>query len=504
MAKSSPSRPMVCHECEIVGYPRAYDRNPRKVPVREAGLVAGVSTRTARIAWSVMSIAVALFALRLILLFLTPEVPLRGERSALDFLLEVLLLAFPTIGALIASRRPENPIGWIFCAAGFVCVFQLFSEAYADFALFARQGSLPGTEYMAWISQWIAFPTLLLAAVFLFLLFPDGSLPSRRWLFVAWMATVGSVLLTFGTALAPGPLPAQPSVVNPFGISIGGEILSHRLFGTLLDLGLLLCLLSLLASVGVPILRLHRARGERRQQLKWFVYAAALTAMGFSGIFISIIGLYFTSDPLNTIVWYLGPFALILLPISTGIAILRYRLYDIDVITSRTLVYGALSASVVGLYVLVVGAAGALFQARGSFVVSLLAVGLVAVVFQPLRSRLQRGVNHLMYGERDEPHKVLARLGRRLEIVGPRRGAQDHGGDDRTGPEAALRGDHPRAGWHLRDGGRVWDLIGRAPRPATNLRARDDRTACSRPRSPGETSHRPISVRSKTWRGRSP
>ncbi len=343
--------------------------------------------------------------------------PLRGERSALDFLFEALLFAFPTVGALIASRRPENPIGWIFCAAGFVFVFQPFSEAYADYALYAPASSLPGVEFMAWISHWVAFPTVLLAAVLLFLLFPDGRLPSRRWRLVAWVAAIGSVLFSLGVALAPGELASYPSVVNPFGVGgvIGGIVPAYRFFETLANSGLLLCLLSLIVSVVSPILRLRRARGEQRQQLKWFVYAATLTVIGFSGIFLSLMGLYFTSGLVNTIVWYLGPLALMLLPVSAGIAILRYRLYDIDVIINRTLVYGALSACVVGLYVLVVGGAGALFQVRGNLLVSLLAVGLVAVVFQPLRSRLQRGVNRLMYGERDEPYAVLSRLGQRLE-----------------------------------------------------------------------------------------
>ncbi len=378
-----------------------------------------VSARTAaRLAWSVWLLALALLASRWLLL-LMPEGPLRSERSGLDILLEVLLLAYPTVGALIASRRPENPIGWIFCAAGFVFVFQLFSETYANYALYTRSGSLPGVGFMAWISHWVAFPTVLLAAVLLFLLFPDGRLPSRRWWLVAWVAAVGSVLFSLGAALAPGELASYPSVVNPFGIGgvIGGVVPAYRFFEALSNIGLLLCLLSLIVSVISPILRLRRARGEQRQQLKWFVYAATLTVIGFSGIFLSLMGLYFNSGLVNTIVWYMGPLALTLLPVSAGIAILRYRLYDIDIIINRTLLYGALSACVVMLYVLVVGGASTLFQVRGNVLVSLLAVGLVAVVFQPLRSRLQRGVNRLVYGERDEPYAVLSRLGQRLEAT---------------------------------------------------------------------------------------
>jgi hypothetical protein len=251
-----------------------------------------VSARTAaRLAWSVWLLSVALLVSRWLLLLLTPEVPLRGERSALDFF-EVLLLAFPTVGALVASRRPENPIGWIFCGAGFIFALQPSSEAYADYVLYAQFGSLPGLEFMAWISQWIAFPTFLLAAVLLFLLFPDGRLPSRRWLAVAWVAAIGSVLFSLGIALAPGKLAGYPSVVNPFGINgvIGGVIPAYRFFGALASTGMLLGLLSCLVSVVSPILRLRRARGEQRQQLKWFVYAATLTVIGFSGILLSLMG----------------------------------------------------------------------------------------------------------------------------------------------------------------------------------------------------------------------
>jgi signal transduction histidine kinase len=149
----------------------------------------------------------------------------------------------------------------------------------------------------------------------------------------------------------------------------------------------------------------RRDKGSRveRQQIKWLAYSFALM----------IFGLAFSGAGLWAQILAVAAFNFF--PIAVGIAVLRYRLLDIDVIINRTLVYGALTACVVGLYVLVVGGASALFQVQGSFVPSLLAVGLVAVVFQPLRTRLQRGVNRLVYGQRDEPYAVLSHLGRRLE-----------------------------------------------------------------------------------------
>jgi signal transduction histidine kinase len=143
---------------------------------------------------------------------------------------------------------------------------------------------------------------------------------------------------------------------------------------------------------------------------------------------------------------YVYVFALLVLPVFTYIAILRHRLYDIDLLINRTLVYGALTACVVLIYVLAVGGLGALFQARGNLAVSLLATGLVAVVFQPLRSRLQGGVNRMMYGERDDPYAVISRLGRRLETtIAPERVLPTITRDDRPGAKAALRS-HPAQG----------------------------------------------------------
>ena len=330
-------------------------------------------------------------------------------------LLQVLLLAFPTVGALIASRRPQNPIGWIFCAAGFILAFLPLSEAYTDYALYARSDPLPGAEFTAWISQWVGFPVFLLVAVLLFLLFPTGRLLSRRWRFVTWVAVIANVLFALGIALAPGRLAGNPSVINPFGVGgviIGGVVPARRFFGALANIGYLLSLFSVVVSVVSPILRLRRASGEQRQQLKWFVYAASLTAVGFSGILISLTGIYFNAGLLNTIVWYLGPLALMLLPVSAGIAILRYRLYDIDVVINRTLVYGLLSAALLAVYIGGVSATQAIFQAlTGQEEQHQLAVVastlLIAALFNPLRRRVQGFIDRRFYRRKYDARKTL-------------------------------------------------------------------------------------------------
>src|SRR5215218_5889653 len=187
-------------------------------------------------------------------------------------------------------------------------------------------------------------------------------------------------------------------------------------------IGETLLLTGILAAICSLALRLHRARGDERQQLKWFLYAAVPAALCFSVAWLSFTVVDFTqlvfgtpflpdwAENLDNIL-YIGVFFLLFVPIFTYIAIVRYHLYDINVVINRTLVYGALMACVVGIYVLAVVALGTLFQAQSNLAVSLLATGLVAVLFQPLRGRLQRGVNRLMYGERDDPYAVISRLG---------------------------------------------------------------------------------------------
>jgi signal transduction histidine kinase len=405
--------------------------------------IGGMSRRTAAwLAWSLCAVCVALIALALLLDSLTGEVipaGVPGERPGPAFavLTGLLSLAFSMVGALIASRLPTNSIGWIFCGMGLLYGAGRFTGAYADYALL-ENFAYPGGEYVAWFSSCVWFATLTLG-VFLILLFPDGRLPSRWWRLVAWAALFGAALAVLGTAFIPDFLiVTHPYVENPFGVMgvIGGGLTTYELFGASRFLGMTLLLTSSLAVLFSLILRLHHTRDIERQQIKWFLFGAVpLTVfLGLIELDLLILNLsydfylrfdflfnrgtsIFPSWQTFSGVQYVAVFALLSTPVFTYIAILRYRLYDIDVVINRTLVYGALSACVVGMYVLAVGGLGALFQARGDLGISLLATGLVAVLFQPLRSRLQRGVNRLMYGERDEPYAVISRLGRRVEAT---------------------------------------------------------------------------------------
>ena len=393
-----------------------------------------MSHRTAAwLAWSLWTGCVALIALAILLDVLTggdiPFSPPERVDPGLIVLTEVLSLAYPTVGALIASRLPTNPIGWIFCGVGLLYAAQRFGVVYADYAVLMNS-ALPGEEYAAWFSILAEFSGLILTGVFVMLLFPDGHLPSRRWQLVAWTAVLGAVLTALYDAFLPGSVSSYTYVENPFGFQ-GYYILGFRTYEFLLASALVgetLLFTSSLAALLSLVFRLHRARGDGRQQLKWFLYAAVPASLCFSFVLLSFIVVDFTELVFGTplipiwdnyyyIILYVAVFALLVVPVCTYIAILRYRLYDIDVVINRTLVYGALSACVVGIYVLTIVAFGALFRTQGNIAVSLLATGLVAVLFQPLRSRLQRGVNRLMYGERDDPYGVISRLGKRLETT---------------------------------------------------------------------------------------
>jgi signal transduction histidine kinase len=384
------------------------------------------------LAWSLWAVCVVLIALALVLDFMTEELPfdVGGLRYGPGFavLTGVLSLAYPAVGALIASRLPANPIGWIFCVIGLLYVARGFATSYADHALLENI-ALPWGEGAAWFSTWIGFanPTL---SVLLMLLFPGGRLPSRRWRIVAWMTVLGAAMTALGFAFMPGILLTHRYVENPFEIVgvIGGKLTTYDLFGVSRLLGMTLVLTGLLTALFSVIVRLRHARGDERQQLKWFLFAAApLTVLGSLDTIDTIVANFTTDFMFHPVYilysrglflvtnFYVLVLALLLVPVFTYVAILRYNLYDIDVVINRTLVYGSLSACVVGIYVLAVVALGARFQAQGNVAVSLSATALVAVLFQPLRGRLQRSVNRLMYGERDDPYAVISRLGRRLE-----------------------------------------------------------------------------------------
>jgi hypothetical protein len=313
-------------------------------------------------------------------------------------------IAFATVGALIASRHYHNPVGWIFSAVG--CLYGIigFSEGYAIHALLAVPGSLPGGEIMAWIASWISGPSTLFPFILLFLVFPNGRLLSHRWRIVVGLASAVLGAYLFMAVVRPGPLQFYPFVNNPFGIdSLSGLV--ARLEGPLF----FLMLASLLASVLSLVLRFRRSRGEERQQLKWLASAGILLLAIFAtGPF------FWTNTSLPSLIWpVLARLGFMAIPIAAGIAIFKYRLYDIDVIINRTLVYGALTAALALVYIVsVVLLRQLLAPLTGSSEVAIVASTLaIAALFTPLRRRIQNLIDKRFYRRKYDAAKVLAAFG---------------------------------------------------------------------------------------------
>jgi hypothetical protein len=373
-----------------------------------------MNRRAAWLAWSVwvLSLPFAAFSGG-VLGFLSASARIFSSLGTI-VLLALLALTFTTVGAVVASRRPENPIGWIFCAGGLILSVTVSAENYTEYALNANTVSLPGVPYAAWIASWALAPTLILVAMMLFLLFPDGKLSSREWGFVAWTAVVASVVVALGDALGRSNLGTDyGSMGNPFAVegAVGNFLQMLGGFGVTL---LLLCFL---ASVAALFVRLRQARGVERQQIKWFAYAAAV--MGAGPLVMFMLGSGYSA--LQRLMWHLGYFVAILgfalLPVATAIAILKYRLYDIDRIINRTLVYGALTVTLVGVYVGSVLSIEYAFRGltgNGSQLPIVASTLLIAALFNPLRRRIQSFIDRRFYRRKYDAQKTLEAFSAKL------------------------------------------------------------------------------------------
>jgi hypothetical protein len=328
--------------------------------------------------------------------------------------------AFPTVGAVIVAHQPRNRIGWLCCAVGLLVGPAFFAQDYAWYALVHRPGSLPGGLAMAWLSQWPLLVAFALMVTFLLLLFPDGRLVSPRWRIVAWAAAAELAGLWIWIAFAPGPLGAGglETVSNPLGIQWPGPPprLLAAIVAKALELLINLSALLILLSAASMVVRFRRARGVERQQLKWFTYAPLAAVLVW---LVSSIPALMSGPPTVVVflrVYVVGAIISVGIPLAIGIAVLRYRLYDIDRLINRTLVYGVLTALLVVVYAAGVFILGQLLNPVGGH--SELAVAAstlaVAALFQPARRRVQAGVDRRFNRRRYDATKSVAAFSTRL------------------------------------------------------------------------------------------
>lgn len=364
-----------------------------------------------RLSWSIAVIAVVVVLSGLAISILALIVSGQGVTFSHQFFTPLLTLTYGVVGALVASRHPHNLIGWIFCAIGFLSALNMLSAGYALYGELVNS-ALPGAALARWLSIWIWIPNALLPITFTLLLFPDGKVLSAHWRPVAWAAGLGTVAYTFSMAFYPGSLEglAIPAS-NPYGIA-GSE----GIMNALMTIAAPFLLVGIFGSIASIVVRFRHAAGIERAQLKGLAVAGVMVIGG--NILGGVPWLIWPNNPMTQELSIIASdISLVSIVIATGVAILRYRLWDIHILVNRALVYGSLTAFVVTLYVLIVGVLGNLLQAGGSLPVSLVGTGIIAISFQPLRDRLQRSVNRLMYGERDDPYAVLGRLSERLEVV---------------------------------------------------------------------------------------
>ena len=360
---------------------------------------------TARLAWGMCAASVVLTAIGLVFVAVNGETA-RGATlgsPTFDTAFSVIYLAFPVVGALIASRQPRNAIGWVFLVAGLGKAVDYAFLGYATRGLIEDPGSLPGAALAGLIADLTWVPTLLGGTALLFLLFPDGRLPSPRWRPALWLVALLMLGYVVGTMLRPGPLYYFPAVRNPLGAESAGSV--PRL---LVDGSSFVAIGLILAAVVSLVARFRRSRGQERQQLKWLAYAAGLLALS-TPVQPLLADVELAGFVISDVVFGL---LMSLLPVAVGIAILRHRLYDIDLVINRTLVYGVLTATLALTYLgLVLLISLAIGKSDVAVAGSTLAV---AALVRPARERIQAVVDRRFYRRRYDAGLTVEAFAARL------------------------------------------------------------------------------------------
>ena len=369
------------------------------------------------LAWSLAVLSVAMFAAGVAFALLSSFVGAAGPSG--DLLIFLPFLAFPVVGALIASKRPENPIGWICLVVGLFWMLNVLGEGSDAYLRAAAPGWARFSVTLGALTFWSWVPPVGLLGIYLILLFPDGKLPSRRWRPFAWFAGAVIALISVGFVFVPGPLEGHEGVQNPFGLEWLAWVENVGMFIIFM---LPLCIL---ASAFSLILRYRRSGGAVREQIKWIAFAASLVGLVYFGNLASQI--VFAPDSLAdgaAPLWVDISRNMLLLsyagvPVAVGFAILRHRLYDIDVIINRALIYGVLTAMLVLVYLGGVTASqyalraltGQEQQAQLAVVASTL---VVAALFGPLRRRIQTTIDRRFYRSKYDAAKTVEAFSNRL------------------------------------------------------------------------------------------
>lgn len=347
----------------------------------------------------------------------------------------IVAVSFSALALVVARHQPGNAVAVV--AAGISWGFAL-SYSLGTYGNLGLERGWPLLEWVVWVSDWVWVPALWAMPTFLLLRFPDGRLPARRWRIVELWTAVALGLLVVGWALTPyGEIDVAPlvDVRHPMAMAVG-----RRLY----DVGFALALAGLTASLASFAWRFARSEGRERTQLKWALMGACATVL--------IVGSSVAVGPPSAVPASLG---VALLPASIGFAVLRYRLWDVDLVINRSLTYGLTTVAILALYVATVATlGGALGRTTGA---PLVATGLAALAVQPLRERAQRFANRLLYGEREDPYAALSRLGSHLAATGERERLLD-GVTDAVVRALRLRG--ACISVDDRDVARVGDLFG--------------------------------------------
>ena len=419
-------------------------------------------TRTvAWLAWSLAALSVAMFLISVVLRLLARSAPVPvswgADLTIAGLLVYVPFLAFPVVGALISFRRPRNPVGWICLADGLLWTFIGMSDNYGVYGV-AKPGSVPFPVGIAGINNWLWVPAVGLLGTYLLLLFPDGRLPSRRWRPLAWLSGAVLASASVGVMLSPGPLEHLGGVRNPFGLE--GQHWMTSAGYVVLPL-LPLCMLASALSL---VLRFRRSGGEERQQIKWIAFSASVVVMVY--LIAMVASLLFPAET-----WFAGSspawlsllqsaalLSLTVIPIAVGFAVLRYRLYEIDLLINRALVYGSLTVLLAATYVGGVVGLQYVFRTltgQGSTLAVVASTLVIAALFNPLRRRVQAFVDRRFYRRKYDARKTLEAFSAKLrdetdlealngELVGVvRETMQPAHVSLWLSPETALKGEHP-------------------------------------------------------------